>query len=66
MGSSLLCSQDPTNLRYPEPCSAVHTLISHFYETFLDIIYQSMSRSLHFIINLYKLCTYPSPIQLNN
>jgi hypothetical protein len=23
-------------------------------------------RSVHFIINLYKFCTYPSPVHLNN
>jgi len=55
----------PTHLT-PNRISEVHTFISHFCETFLDIIHPSESRSLHFFITLYEFCTYPSPVHLNN
>jgi hypothetical protein len=49
----------------PNRINAVHTLISHFCDIFLDIIHPSVSRSLHFIINLCRFCTSPSALHLN-
>ena len=55
----------PPNYIIPNRISAVHTLLSHYCDIFLDIIHPSVSRSVHFIISLYKFCTYPSPVHIN-